>query len=107
MEGEWRAAEREGRAKQEVRDCELQSHAMSCKERVGAVRGCRSRPRGTPQCTGGPRLVTSLARAEMRSGSQGAASLLPWPGDDGFGSSQLLCLRTFLLKMREALSAGW
>lgn len=78
MEGEWRAAEREGRAKQEVRDCELQSHAMS-----------------------------SLARAEMRSGSRGAASLLPWPGDDGFGSSQLLCLRTFLLKMREALSAGW
>lgn len=32
LEGEWRAAERDGRAKQEVRDCELQSHAMSCKE---------------------------------------------------------------------------
>lgn len=78
LEGEWRAAERDGRAKQEVRDCELQSHAMS-----------------------------SLAMAEMKSGSRGNASLLPWPGDISLGSSQLLCLRTFLLRMREVLSVGW
>lgn len=77
LEGEWRTAERDGRAKQEVRDWELQSHAVS-----------------------------SLAMAEMRSGSRRAASLLPWLGDKGLGSSQVPCLRTFLFKMREMFSAG-
>lgn len=37
LEGEWRTAEREGRAKQEVRDWELQSHAVSCKDRQGTA----------------------------------------------------------------------
>lgn len=35
LEGEWRTVERDGRAKQEVRDWELQSHAVSCKDRQG------------------------------------------------------------------------
>lgn len=37
LEGEWRTAERDGRAKHEVRDWELQSHAVSCKDRQGTA----------------------------------------------------------------------